>query len=88
MNRERAAKRPGAGAAAAATLGAAAFAFGVGLGTLDPRRLDRILIGGIDRSIHFLGWHMFRSSSERRPARIRVKRAATSDGGSWSLCPA
>jgi hypothetical protein len=58
MNRERAAKRPGAGAAAAATLGAAAFAFGVGLGTLDPRRLDWILIGGIDPSVHFLGWSL------------------------------
>jgi Family of unknown function (DUF6311) len=54
-------------AAAAATFGAAAFAFGVGLGTLDPRRLDWILIGGIDPSVHFLGWHMFRHEPWTQP---------------------
>jgi hypothetical protein len=54
-------------AGAAALVGAAAFERAFGFGVLDPTRLDWILRAGIDPSVNFLGWHMFRHEPWTHP---------------------
>lgn len=48
------------GIAAAVVVGAIAFFASMGPAALDPTRLDWIFIGGLDTSMQFVGWHMFR----------------------------
>jgi hypothetical protein len=40
--------------------GALAFFAAIGQSVLGPQRLDWILLGGLDPSVHFVGWHMYR----------------------------
>lgn len=42
--------------------GAIAFRLCVGLSVVDPRAVGWIFQGGVDPSIHFIGWHMFRAA--------------------------
>jgi hypothetical protein len=56
------------GIAAAVVVGAIAFFASMGPAALDPTRLDWIFIGGLDTSMQFVGWHMFRYDDSWPPA--------------------